>query len=81
MSYPIKSIFEQIAEKVFDMTDPVQAKHFIIEFVSEKNINEKDKKLIINNVNECKSMYKIQNYICNSLLKYEGMSLNTGKKE
>jgi hypothetical protein len=72
----IKSIFEQIAEKVFVMKDKDAAKQFIIEFVNSKDINEHDKKTIIANVEACKHMYKIQSYICNSLLKYEGMSLN-----
>lgn len=74
--FQIKSIFEQIATQVFDMKDPIKAKKYITEFVSEKDINEIDKKIIIRNVNECKYMYKIQNYICNSLLKYEGLSTN-----
>jgi GTPase SAR1 family protein len=72
----IKSIFEQIAEKIFTMQDKDVAKQFIIEFVNSKGINEHDKKTIINNVESCKNMLKIQSYICNSLLKYEGMSVN-----
>jgi ferritin len=72
----IKSIFEQIAEKIFTMQDKDTAKQFIIEFVNSKGINEHDKKTIINNVESCKNMLKIQSYICNSLLKYEGMSVN-----
>lgn len=72
----IKSIFEQIAEKVFEMKDKDAAKQFITEFVNSKDINEHDKKTIIANVEACKHMHKIQLYICNSLLKYEGMSLN-----
>jgi hypothetical protein len=74
--FQIKSIFEQIAENVFTMRDVNTAKQFVIEFVNSKDINEHDKKTIINNVNGCKSIHKIQSYICNSLLKYEGMSLN-----
>lgn len=72
----IKSIFEQIADQVFDMKDVNQAKQFITEFVNGKNIKDEDKKIIIDNVNACKHMHKIQLYICNSLLKYEGMGLN-----
>ena len=74
--FQIKSIFEQIAEQVFDMKDVNAAKQFITEFVNSKDIKEQDKKTIIANVNACKHMYKVQSYICNSLLKYEGMSLN-----
>ncbi len=74
--FQIKSIFEQIAEQVFSMRNPNQAKQFITEFVSGKDINETDKQMIIRNVNGCKQMDKIQSYICNSLLKYEGLSVN-----
>lgn len=74
--FQIKSIFEQIAEQVFDMKDVNAAKQFITEFVNNKDIKEQDKKIIITNVNACKHMYKVQSYICNSLLKYEGMGVN-----
>jgi hypothetical protein len=74
--FQIKSIFEQIAEQVFGMENPTEAKRFIIEFVSSKDIKDQDKQTIINNVNACKHMNKIQSYICNSLLKYEGLSVN-----
>jgi ferredoxin len=74
--FQIKSIFEQIAFEVFSIRDVNQAKQFITEFVSNKNIKDEDKKVIIDNVNACKSISRIQSYICNSLLRYEGMSLN-----
>ena len=72
----IKSIFEQIATQIFTMKDINAAKTFISEFVNDKNINEQDKKLILNNIRDIKNMIKLQTYICNSLLKYEGMSVN-----
>lgn len=72
----IKSVFEQIATQVFTMKDINTAKTFISEFVNDKNINEIDKKLILNNIKDIKHMNKLQTYICNSLLKYEGMSVN-----
>ena len=71
----IKSIFEQIAEQVFNMTDVNQAKLFITNFVSEKNIKDRDKASIIRSVNDCKQIYRIHLYISNSLLKYEGLGI------
>jgi hypothetical protein len=44
--------------------------------VSSKDINDQDKQTIITNVNACKHISKIQSYICNSLLKYEGMGVS-----
>jgi len=72
----IKSIFEQISEKVFTMNDVNEAKAFIIDFVNSKKINEKDKQSIIMNTNNATSMQRLVRYLCNSLLKYEGMGVN-----
>jgi hypothetical protein len=74
--FEIKSVFEQIATQVFTMKDATQAKAFIIDFVTSKGIKDADKQNIINIVNECRNIARIQAYICNSLLKYEGMSVN-----
>jgi hypothetical protein len=76
MKHPIKSIFEQISERVFDIKKLNEAKSFIVDFVSNKDINEKDKQTIIKAINECKYLYQIQKYICDSLLKYEGLGVN-----
>jgi len=69
-------MFEQIATQVFTMKDVNAAKTFINEFVNYKNINDIDKKVILNNIKDIKHINKLQTYICNSLLKYEGMSVN-----
>ena len=71
----IKSIFEQIAENVFKMSDVNQAKTCVKEFVESKKIKAEDKVTIISNVEACKSISRVHTYICNSLLKYEGMGL------
>ena len=80
MRVKIKSIFEQIAEQVFKMTDPAKAKTFIVEFVNEKNINDDDKRTILNNIENLKSIAHIQRYICNSLLQYEGLGVGARKE-
>ena len=74
--FQIKSMFEQIATQVFTMKDVNAAKTFINEFVNDKDINDIDKKVILNNIEDIKHINKLQTYICNSLLKYEGMSVN-----
>ena len=79
MRVQIKSIFEQIAEQVFKMTDATKAKTFITEFVNEKNINDDDKRTILNNIENLKSIAQIQRYICNSLLQYEGLGVGVRK--
>lgn len=79
MRVKIKSIFEQIAEQVFKMTDAAKAKTFIVDFVNEKNINDDDKRTILNNIENLKSIAQIQKYICNSLLQYEGLGVGARK--
>ena len=76
MKFKIKSVFEQIASNVFQMKSIEKAKQYITEFVNSKEIKDTDKQLIINNVSNCRNILQIQRYICNSLLKYEGMSVN-----
>ena len=72
----IKSIFEQIAEKVFVMNNMNEVKSFVKSFVEGKNINNVDKNTILMNIDKCKNIQAVQRYICNSLLKYEGMSVS-----
>jgi len=76
MKFKIKSVFEQIASNVFQMKSIEQAKQYITEFVNSKEIKDTDKQLIVNNVSNCRNILQIQRYICNALLKYEGMSVN-----
>ena len=76
MKIQIKSVLEQISETVFVMKNLAEAKKFIIDFVEAKAINEVDKKLILNAVTASTSMYKLQNYLVNALLKYEGLGTN-----
>jgi F0F1-type ATP synthase delta subunit len=72
----IKSVLEQIAATVFTMTNVTDAKNYINEFINSKDINDKDKASIIKAVAEIKSLIKLQTYLCNALLKYEGMGMN-----
>lgn len=76
MKVQIKSVFEQISEQIFNMNDLAHAQNFIIDFVRSKDINDKDKNAIIIQTVQAKSLTKLQSYICNSLLKYEGMGMN-----
>lgn len=72
----IKSIFEQISTTVFTMKNLNEVKEYVKTFVKDKDINEKDKQSILREVDNAKSLVKFQQYICNALLKYEGMGMN-----
>jgi len=73
--FQIKSIFEQISSQVFPMTNLGEVKTFIREFVEGKEIKEEDKLGILREVESATSLIKLQTYICNSLLKFEGHGL------
>jgi hypothetical protein len=80
--FPIKSIFEQISTHIFTSTASLEEdKRFVISFVESKQINERDRNMIIKNVNDVKNKPRLQMYIANSLLKYEGLSVNDRAKE
>jgi hypothetical protein len=76
MSVKIKSIFEAIALEVFAAKSLTVVQQSIKEYVESKDIKEVDKKQILREVSQSKSLIKLQTYVCNSLLKYEGMGVS-----
>jgi hypothetical protein len=72
----IKSIFEQISTEVFQMNNLDEMKRFTIDFVESKKIKDEDRKRIVIDIIKLNSVSSFHRYICNSLLKYEGMSLS-----
>ena len=76
----IKSIFGEISETIFKTKCLNQAKECLISFAKNRNINEKDKQSILKEVEEAKSLTRLQQYIANALLKYEGLGINQLRK-
>jgi hypothetical protein len=77
----IKSIFEEISGDVFAMTDINQMKTFVVNYVEGKKINDADRKRIVIDVVQLDSVHAFHRYVCNSLLKYEGMGMNKINKK
>lgn len=77
----IKSIFEQISQDVFKMNNINDIKTYVVNFVNTKQIEDRDKQGIIKNINECRNVMAAHRYICNALLKFEGLSVNDYKTE
>jgi F0F1-type ATP synthase delta subunit len=73
----IKSILAEVAPQVFVMKQVNEAKTYITKFLSDRNIKEEDKKVILSNINKCNTIYSVHKYICNSLLMYEGHGVNS----
>ena len=80
-NYNFKSVLEQIISDVYKMTDVNEAKKFIENFLEEKKIDNVTKNQMLQNISEIKSMLKLQFYMTNSLLRFEGMSVNKYDKK
>lgn len=80
-NYNFKSVLEQIINDVYKMTDVNEAKKFIENFLEEKKIDNVTKSQMLQNISEIKSMLKLQFYMTNSLLRFEGMSVNKYDKK
>ena len=72
----VKSILQEITTVVFGMNDIEAIKAYVVHFVEERNIEASDKKSIIVNINACKNIVAAHRYLCNALLKFEGLSVN-----
>jgi len=72
----IESTLTNIAEQVFTATSVQQAKQIALEFLDKSKIKEEDRKKMINEIETKTDLVKLQIYIANALLKFEGLSLN-----
>ena len=73
----IESTLTNIAEQVFSATNVEQAKTIALEFLKESKIKEEDRVKMISEIETKKDLVKLQIYIANALLKFEGLSLNS----
>lgn len=77
-----KSILEDISTPVFQAKTLQEAQTLITDYVNTRQIDKDDKESILSSTSECKTLAKLQSYICNSLLRFEGLSVNSyGKTE
>lgn len=74
-----KSTLEKIALQVFQAKSCEAAKAIMYEYLKESTINPKDRNKMLADINKIGNLIRLQNYLTNSLLKFEGMSL-TNKK-
>jgi len=76
MKITIKSKLEGVADEVFHAANWESAKAMLLDFIAESQINEKDKKKMLEDVKKLTNLIKIQTYLANSLLKFESLSPN-----
>ena len=72
----IQSTLTKIAEKVFTAKSCDDAKKIALDYLNESKINEEDRVKMIAEIEQKKDLVKLQMYIANALLKFEGLSVN-----
>ena len=72
----IQTTLTKIAEKVFTAKSCDDAKKIALDYLSESKINEVDRIKMIDEIKQKKDLVKLQMYIANALLKFEGLSVN-----
>jgi len=81
LSYKIKSMkhftstLDKIATQVFEAKTLEQAKTICLDFLKESKIKESDRSKMINEIEQMKYLHKVQLYIANALLKFEGLGI------
>lgn len=70
------STLTQVAERVFQATTLKQAQTILTSHIGDTRIKEQDKNTILKNAMSAKSLVRLQTYMCNSLLKFEGLGIN-----
>lgn len=75
----ITSILESISTQVFQSKTLQDGQQTMLKCLEEHHIKEEDKQSLIRGCMDCKSLTRLQQYLCNALLKYEGMSLSKVK--
>jgi len=69
-----KSKLVEVIAQAWEEKDVQKAKAIVAECIQNSNI--KSKSTILNTLSTIQSKYKLDYYLANSLLKFEGMSLN-----
>lgn len=73
----IKSSLVNIINQVWAETDFYKAKQMILNYLNDSKIKEIDKKKMILEIEfNVRSKSRLDTYLTNALLKYEGMGLN-----
>ena len=73
MKKQITSIFTSHYEALMTLTDFESLKNKVLEIVKESKINEMDKRKIIFEIqNRISNLSRLQMYVTNSMLKYQG---------
>ena len=71
----LTSTLDKITEQVFGAKTCDEAKQIVIAYLNESKIKETDRIKMIDEITSMKYLHKVQIYIANALLKYEGLGV------
>lgn len=72
----IISTLDKIATQVFEAKTLDEAKKLCLDYLQESKIKELDRLKMISEIEAMKHLHKVQIYIANALLKYEGLGIS-----
>jgi hypothetical protein len=72
----IVSTLDKIATQVFEAKTLDEAKKLCLDYLQESKIKELDRLKMISEIEAMKHLHKVQIYIANALLKYEGLGIS-----
>jgi len=75
-----KSVLTGISNEVFTAKTLAEAKEIMFARLAAVNVNPEQKKIMMDNVYSIDTLINLQKYLCNSLLRFEGLSVNRYSK-
>ena len=79
MKTQLKSTLETICSEVFNVKDVNKAKDIAVKHLEQTEVKDKDK--MIKEIKGFTHINALQRYVCNALLKFEGLGMNQLSKE
>jgi len=76
---PLVSTLDQITTQVFEAKTLDEAKKICLDYLQESKIKEADRLKMISEIEQMKYLHKVQLYVANALLKYEGLGVGNNK--
>lgn len=70
---------ENISTQVFQAATLSEAKEIVFARLAASKVNPDNKKIILDNTYNMTTLEDLQRYICNSMLRFEGLSVNRYK--
>jgi hypothetical protein len=72
----IQSTLTNVCSQIWEMNDVNSAKELLIDYVNGTKVKDEDKKRMAYDVSIITSKMKLDRYVANALLKYEGLGVS-----